>query len=355
MKKGILALGLAFTTLFCATACQKLEDSDEYKVETKAYAVDDKGETQAILTRTNEEGSTEMYYVDDKGEEKTVKEKETVVEKKVVSKTTKGPTTTKTAAEEMVEVMGALGGVTNPQKAFHTRVTQPKLQMERGTIKQNEIKTVVVTTNKQGEPVSNAVQNFYNAVSTEKKSTIKMVVSTESDGTTLNVPLTYSVYGDEKCIEMDLPISEDGKTTLTCRGLVLKRDGKQKVYLAVPDLKVYLEMPEDMEDSFYLELINQEENKGTYVSSGEYTAPDGKVYKVETYQTDTSTAKYFFDGEELKRLEISDGSSSTIIEYQSRENWANQNLFSVSGYKDLSTMINDEGELISYNNAQNNG
>ena len=79
MKKNVTAILLVFALLAGFASCRKLEDSEGFVIESKAYIVDSEGVTRDVQSIINDDGKTEYFYYDADGNKVPVKKKEVVV------------------------------------------------------------------------------------------------------------------------------------------------------------------------------------------------------------------------------------------------------------------------------------
>ena len=96
MKKNVTAILLVFALLAGFASCRKLEDSEGFVIESKAYIVDSEGVTRDVQSIINDDGKTEYFYYDADGNKVPVKKKEVVVETNKVSVASSGIFSVKT-------------------------------------------------------------------------------------------------------------------------------------------------------------------------------------------------------------------------------------------------------------------
>lgn len=118
------------------------------------------------------------------------------------------------------------------------------------------------------------------------KFTLSIIVDTEDEnGKPVSIPSTIMVSGNNMCTSMKY-------SGMNVRLLILNG----KVYMVVPDLKVYMEMSE--EDIGGLDFGNMTfDDNSTYVGSF-YSTYGGKTYTVDSYKAEDGsvTDYYFLDG-----------------------------------------------------------
>lgn len=111
-----------------------------------------------------------------------------------------------------------------------------------------------------------------------------------------------------------------------------------KMYMVLPTYKYYMELNKDDygDMSNFTEIGSSISSNQTYVGT---TKVDG--YTCEEYKNDSgATLKYYFSGNEWKRMEIIDGSDMVVYEITSLKGTVDSSLFSIDGYTDASAMLN---------------
>jgi hypothetical protein len=118
------------------------------------------------------------------------------------------------------------------------------------------------------------------------KFTLTTIVDTEDEnGKPISIPSTIMVSGNNMCTSMKY-------SGMNVKLLILNG----KVYMIMPDLKVYVEMSED--DIGGLDIGNMTfDDNSTYAGSF-YSTYDGKTYTVDSYRADDGsvTDYYFLNG-----------------------------------------------------------
>ena len=356
MKKGFISLLLIFALLFSFTACQKLEESEEYKVETDVYVVDEEGESHILITNVNDEGETEQYYIDEvnskkvtipaenatnkEGEKVTTQELKTVVEKKVVEKSTKKSKKELREEEELISILGG-GDLEKMSEQLITNVTEPTTILPDVTINEKAVTTVVEKTNASGGGAAREV--YESKLETLSKYSQTIVISSPDSE---NVKIDFATDGSQVYASMLFPATDEGYMEIQAK--VLKSGSGYKTYLVVPSLKIYCEMPEDMQDEFKLDLLDSSQKSGTYVSTTEQKI-GADTYKIETYTlSDGTKAEYYYNSSsELISMKIIDGSTTvTKIDYGTRSGNVKDSYFKLQdGFVDLSKYLDADGDI----------
>ena len=354
--KGIIAVSLVFSIAFALGACRKVEKGSKDEGENYnngMFVVDSIGETHEVETQLNEDtGETEYVYKDDMGNV-------VVVEKKDVGQTQFNISTTVTnkngetvAGETQTlpeDISDFLEGLTDPDQnagADYLEDQQAELTISEDLIDTDDMKEVSPPLTSEGNPQRPAMSDFAQEVKKSKQYTIKMTAKNISpDGEISTIPFTIMRSGDNMYMETQFPI--DGSKYLTVRALV--KDGKCIMY--IPSIRAYMELPSDSIN----EILNgvdqytdpdKDPDTGEYKSSGEVTV-GGVKYNVDIYEDeDGAEVKYYYQGDQLKRIEsVEKSGNTTIIEYESITNTVDKSKFvAPTGYFNLGN-ISDEDQL----------
>ena len=354
--KGIIAVSLVFSIAFALGACRKVEKGNKDEGENYnngMFVVDSIGETHEVETQLNEDtGETEFIYKDDLGNV-------VVVDKKDVGQTQYNPSTTVTgkngetvAGETQTlpqDISDFFEGLTDPNEngsADYLEEQQAELSIADDLIDTDDMKEVSPPLTPEGNPQRPAMEDFATQIKKTKEYTIKMTAKNIApDGETSTIPFTVMRSGDNMYMETQFPV--DGNRYITIRALI--KDGKCIMY--IPSIRAYMELPVDSVN----EILNgvdqytdpdKDPETGTYKSSGQVTV-GGVTYNVDIYEDDDgSEVKYYYQGDNLKRVESVDKSgNTTIIEYESITNTVDKSKFvAPTGYFNLGN-ISDEDQL----------
>lgn len=166
-------------------------------------------------------------------------------------------------------------------------------------------------------------------IKTAKKGdfTMKMNIVSGSNKT----PATFVVSSDKISAEMTT-------SGTTVRLLVMNG----KTYAVVPQYKWYMELSEDTIGDSYKDISSLGTNLSetqTYVKTTK-VKDGGKEYICEEYKNDTgSTTKYYFDGNQFKKMEVIDGDEILVYEIESFTGNADSSVFSLNGYTDVTSLL----------------
>ncbi len=352
--KGIIAVSLVFSIAFALGACRKVEKGSKNEGENYnngMFVVDSIGETHEVETQLNEDtGETEYVYKDDLGNV-------VVVEKKDVGQTQYNPSTTVTgkngqtvAGETQTlpeNISEFFEGLTDPNEdgAEYLEEQQAELTISDELIDTDEMKEVSPPLSDNGTPRRSAMDDFAAEIKKNKQYTIKMTAKNVApNGETSIVPFTVMRSGNNMYMESQFPI--DGNRYITIRALI--KDGKCIIY--IPSIRAYMELPSDSLDEIlngvdqYTDPDKDPELIGEYKSSGQVSV-GGVTYNVDIYEDeDGSEVKYYYQGDNLKRVESVDKSgNTTIIEYESITNTVDKSKFvAPTGYFNLGNISNED-------------
>ena len=118
--------------------------------------------------------------------------------------------------------------------------------------------------------------------------------------------------------------------------MIIDNDG---VYVVLPTANVYVKMSSD-EIGNMDELKNIASSDGTYVGSTKVKI-NGKDHTCEEYKSSDGTViKYYFNSKkEWKRMEVITEDEVAIYEISSFSNKADESIFSLKGYADMSPLL----------------
>lgn len=343
MRRNIIAILLVFVLAFGFASCKQLEKTDMFVVESKAYIVDDSGVTRNVQTRVNEAGETEYYYLDSLGNVITVGKNDVVVETKRVLAST---TDSYTFSPEAQSFIDTFNDPTALDELIDTEITQPSLSITDGLIPDSGMKDIEPVTEPDGTPLREQFNKDFKEVVASEKFTLGLTVEFEVDGEKTRLPITMYRNGTDMCIETNMPV--EGKGALKVSFIIKDT----KLYLVIPAMRCYLEVPEDFLTNIFPEdILNGEMTADTskYSSSGEVTV-NGEKYTCDIYETEGGVAKYYFDSKgDLKRIEsIPESGSATIIEINEIKKSVDKSKIKVpSGYFDMTKIMGENFDLSS--------
>ena len=174
-----------------------------------------------------------------------------------------------------------------------------------------------------------------------KKTTLRddvIVKALESGKFTLNMTLKAASNADTPVV-----LVSNGKkiaADMTMNGskvrMIIDDDG---VYVVLPTAKMYVKMSSD-EIGNMDELKNIASSDGTYVGSTKVKI-NGEDHTCEEYKSSDGTViKYYFNSKnEWKRMEVITEDEVAIYEISSFSNKADESIFSLKGYTDISPLL----------------
>lgn len=174
-----------------------------------------------------------------------------------------------------------------------------------------------------------------------KKTTLRddvIIKALESGKFTLNMTLKAASNADTPVVL----VSNGDKIAadMTMNGskvrMIIDNDG---VYVVLPTAKMYVKMSSD-EIGNMDELKNIASSDGTYVGSTKVKI-NGEDHTCEEYKSSDGTViKYYFNSKkEWKRMEVISEDEVAIYEITSFSNKADESIFSLNGYADMSALL----------------
>ena len=134
---------------------------------------------------------------------------------------------------------------------------------------------------------------------------------------------------------MSMPLQGSNADHLKVR-MIINGDS---VYAVLPDYKWYFQIPSDDIGNMD-ELKNIASSDGTYVGSTKVKI-NGEDHTCEEYKSSDGTViKYYFNSKkEWKRMEVITEDEVAIYEISSFSNKADESIFSLKGYADMSPLL----------------
>lgn len=296
MKKSLCIVLSALLVLFSFAACGK---NDVEETETKVNA-----NGEAYVVQKDDDGNEVTSVLSDKEKEKIDKKKEN-------NKKNDSTTTTMSDTEQSKlasQVQNEMSGLTN--------FDQEDLVSDKKDLIPEGSQTSKTTLRK--EVVLDAMKG--------DKLTLKMNLK----GSGATTPVTLVINGNK--IAADMTMNGSTVRVLIDSGVA---------YIIMPTLKMYLKMSDDEIgglDEFKNLAGSADDN---YVKTTKVTQ-DGVEYTCEEYKPDDSTVtKYYFTKDkQWKRMEVITGDEAVIYEIETFSNTADESMFSLKGYNDISALAN---------------
>ena len=290
MKKSLCIVLSALMIAVSFAACGK-----KIVNENTTTKVDEKG--SAYVEVTDKDGKTVTSVLSDK--EKSEVEKQ--------AEKSNAKTTTMAASEAMSKIEQEMSGLTD---------------FSEDDLKSNE-------------------EDLVDKGTEIKKTTLRddvIVKALESGKFTLNMTLKAASNADTPVV-----LVSNGKkiaADMTMNGskvrMIIDDDG---VYVVLPTAKMYVKMSSD-EIGNMDELKNIASSDGTYVGSTKVKI-NGEDHTCEEYKSSDGTViKYYFNSKkEWKRMEVITEDEAAIYEITSFSNKADESIFSLKGYADMSALL----------------
>ncbi len=215
----------------------------------------------------------------------------------------------------------------------------PELEFGGELIDDKDFEKIDVELNENGKPAHNEIDKNYMDIIQGDQFTVDVVVKTNADGKDMTVPIMMTRDGDKFLMSAKMPFEDKG--TMSFKFLI--RD--KKAYMIMPALRAYMEVPADTATEMIpSDIVTEDTSSGNYVESCEVVL-EGKKYTCDIYETDGITTKNYYDETGLKRVEITDGETFTIMQVNQISDTADPTLFErPNGYIDMAT-ISDEFKL----------
>ena len=301
MKKGLCLFLSALMIVVSFAACGK-KDIDDPNLTTKLNA---NGEAYINVTNKNGEdmtdtdGQTVTSVLSDKDKSKLDKtnstEKTDKTDKTNKNDKTDKNTTTSTTGAQISDILNG--------EDFNINASPDDL-LEEGT-------TVAKKTTLREDVIGNSLQ--------KRKFTLSTVMVGESG----NVPVTFTMNGDEFAASIEM-------SGIPMR--VIVKDGKTYICFEYLGVKLYMESEESMFDA---DSMTPSTEAQEYV--GTSTVKEGnKTYTCEEYKAESgATYKYYFLDKKWVRYEAINGDEAAILEVKEFKTSVNKDLFSIKGYTKL--------------------
>ena len=292
MKKSLCIVLSALMIAVSFAACGK-----KIVNENTTTKVDENG--AAYIEVTDKDGKTVTSVLSDK--EKSEVEKQ--------AEKSNAKTTTLAASEAMSKIEQEMSGLTDFSE--DDLKSNEKDLVDKGT----EIKKTTL----RDDVIIKALESG--------KFTLNMTLKAASNADT---PVVLVSNGDKIAADMTMNGSK-----VKVR-MIIDNDG---VYVVFPTANVYVKMSSD-EIGNMDELKNIASSDGTYVGSTKVKI-NGKDHTCEEYKSSDGTViKYYFNSKkEWKRREVITEDEVAIYEISSFSNKADESIFSLKGYADMSPLL----------------
>ena len=290
MKKSLCIVLSALMIAVSFAACGK-----KIVNENTTTKVDENG--AAYIEVTDKDGKTVTSVLSDK--EKSEVEKQ--------AEKSNAKTTTIAASEAMSKIEQEMSGLTDFSE--DDLKSNEKDLVDKGT----EIKKTTL----RDDVIIKALESG--------KFTLNMTLKAAS---TADTPVVLVSNGDKIAADMTMNGSKVR--------MIIDNDG---VYVVLPTAKMYVKMSSD-EIGNMDELKNIASSDGTYVGSTKVKI-NGEDHTCEEYKSSDGTViKYYFNSKkEWKRMEVISEDEVAIYEITSFSNKADESIFSLKGYADMSPLL----------------
>ncbi len=224
------------------------------------------------------------------------------------------------------------------EQMLEEEIEVPEMEFGEELIDDSTANKVEVELDEDGRPDHGKNQTSYTEIMNGEKFTIDVVLKTKSNGEELKIPILAMRNGDQIYFEFVMPV--EGKGSMRINMLVAD-DGK--CYLIFPAMRAYMSMPgEAMNDIFDSDIVTEDTAaSGTYIETLEVSV-NNKPYICDVYEDGDVTIKYYFDDDELKRIESISGENDeeiTIVEVNEISDKCDNSKFKLPKYFDLTTVM----------------
>lgn len=307
--KRILSVLLVIALAGCLFACKKVDPDDNPTTTTDPVSTSDADTTTGEEPGTSpSEGST--------GAGETTTKKNSVDTSKL---------------EELGSLLGSAGLKEDPTDPFVKDKNENTSTISKDPLPTGS--TGGVTQNSK-LLANSTVYKYINSGTY----TLKGSMTANIDGTTMAVPITVAASGKKLYVQMsmDLASISDAPAVSGSVSMAMMHDGS-KYYMLLPTYRMFAEISaEDFSSQSSSSAFDM--SNLTYKSTAKVTY-SGKEYLCETYTRGSSTYRFFFQGSDLKRIEVQEGSTVTMVDIQSITNTANSSLFKIPiAYVDLNKL-----------------
>ena len=369
MKRNIIAIGLVFALLMSFAACKKLPQDNDFVVESQVYVVDDEGVTHELKTEPvagnfgndnnysdsdnkEDKGNNKVnkpnknviyYYEDSSGNKVTVKHEDVVIETTKVRKpTTQAPISG--SPELTPEEESFLNTFNDPEvleNLVDESITVPELENDQ-FIPENNFEKIEVEVDRDGNPQHDDIEKRYTDILESGKFTIDMVIKSNANGQDTVIPMHVVRDGEKMYFETAMPVDGSG----SMKTAFLLRD--KTCYLIIPGMRAYMTMPADELGKLFDTNMIENDAEAAYISSNEVEY-NGKKYICDVYESEGSTVKYYYSGNEIKRMEAVDpNGNETIMEFNHVSDKVDNSKLKVpSGYIDMTKFIGQDFSSLS--------
>lgn len=222
------------------------------------------------------------------------------------------------------------------EQMLEEEIEVPDMEFGEDLIDDSSSSKVEVELDENGRPDHSGLDKNYTEIMNSEKFTIDVVIKTTANGEELKLPITAMRNGQQVYFEAVMPVEGKGSMRFN---MLLAGDGN--CYIVFPAMRAYMSMPSEAVGEIVPGDIVAEDSAATakYIESREVTV-DGKTYTCDVYEENGVTTKYYYDSEQLKRVEAISGEDVTIMEINEISETCDTSKFSVpKNYIDLTTVM----------------
>lgn len=222
------------------------------------------------------------------------------------------------------------------EQMLEEEIEAPEMEFGEELVDDSNSSKVEVELDENGRPDHGKTQDSYTEIMNSEKFTIDVVLKTKTNGEELKLPILAMRNGKQIYFEFVMPVEGKGSMRIN---MLLADDGK--CYLIFPAMRAYMSMPgESMNDLFDSGIVTEDTAaSGTYVETLEVEI-NNKTYTCDVYEDNGVTIKYYYDKDNLKRIEsISGENEITIVEINEISKKCDNSKFKLPKYFDLTTVM----------------
>lgn len=243
---------------------------------------------------------------------------------------------TTSSLEDIISALNGVDSTDSSNPASTTEATEPETMPEGKEVKNNAAKSDIKKTRFYAYFQKNSKRDSF---------TMTATCSSNMQGTSANMPMTVVKSGKKSYMSMKAPVGNGVSMTMS-----FISDG-DKFYMVFPEGRMYLavdageagDVNEAMNSISAIDFEGME-----YVKTSEVKA-DGKKYICEEYNSNDSTIKCYFSGDDLVKMEILSSQGVLVCNDIKFSSKVDESVFKIpSGYTDISTLYGPNGQFTGF-------
>ncbi len=222
------------------------------------------------------------------------------------------------------------------EQMLEEEIEVPDMEFGEDLIDDSNSSKVEVELDENGRPDHSGLDDNYTEIINGDKFTIDVVIKTKTGGEEIKLPIVAMRNGQQVYFEAVMPVEGKGSMRFN---MLLADDGN--CYIIFPAMRAYMTMPgEAVGDIFPNDIITEDTAaSGTYIETREVKV-DGKTYTCDVYEDGDIEIKYYYDADQLRRVETVSGEDVTIMEINEISDKCDTSKFKLpKNYFDLTTVM----------------